>query len=324
MKCWWKHLLLLILVMSFGSGLYSQDRYDYIYPFTMFQSFYGIEHQNDAYSSMNNPALAAMLDHDGKGAFTVSYNDWFIYSPLSIGALIPLNKDMDLGLSLNYIDMPVMYGCIIGYGEQQFYSLSSAITYNKVLDVSLGFSAKLFHDEYNLVPGLSEVINYYDFDAGVLIQLPLMKAANKEKVNLFDREMDLEITPGVQAVWINIKQDAFPRLSAHIKGSLYDTKLRRDLLDLVFSYGDQFGIKFGMMDLINLYIEKMNPFGGSYIYELEMNCSQCARDVFALINKKQIKRGFFAQSDILISYGTWDLTTSSTRNNVNVSLKFDF
>lgn len=157
---------------------------------------------DDPQGMWENPAAAAMFAHKNRIGISTSNLEWLnaMGSGTVLGG-INLGKKFTLGLGMstvNWTYAPEEYSPEIFYG-----GLHAAISWHSFINVSIGVTEKSLYLTY---PDTT-INDNSGLDIGAIIEWPILASFNKGDLNILDRAMHFEITPGIHYTYKNLGPD---------------------------------------------------------------------------------------------------------------------
>jgi hypothetical protein len=263
---------------------------------------------DDMQGMWENPAAAAMFVHKNQIGVTTSNLEWL--NPMGSGAVVgglKLGEKFTLGLGMstvNWTYAPEEYSPEIFYG-----GLHAAVSWHSFINVSIGLTEKAQYLQYPDTMFVSD----RGLDIGAIVEWPILASFNAGKLNMLDRAVQFEITPGIHYTFKDLGADLTNNylFGFNVNVSLKDVGTGSELIHFKYAHDmkdseSMNALQFGFYDMV--FIRYGNHTYGSTLFDASgygINYSRLIMHLVHAMGADKEKTSIVNRIDIEQHWGNW-------------------
>ncbi|MCK4530818.1 MAG: hypothetical protein KAU44_06535, partial [Candidatus Marinimicrobia bacterium] len=263
---------------------------------------------DDPQGMWENPAATAMFAHKNRIGISTSNLEWL--NPMGSGAIIgglKFGEKFTLGLGMSTVNWtynPEMYSPELFYG-----ALSAAVSWNSFIQVSIGLNQKILYMTY---PDTT-MTRDKSMDIGAIVEWPILASMNKGDINMFDRKMHFDITPGIHYTFKNLGPEVRNNylFGFNINVSLTDIDAGSEMIHIKYAHDmkdseSMNALQIGLYDI--MFIRFGNHTYGSTVFNASgygINYSRLIMNVVHAFGADMDRSSIVNQVDIEHHWGNW-------------------
>ena len=263
---------------------------------------------DDPQGMWENPAALAIFSHENRIGVGTSNLEWLNqFGSGTIAGGLQLGEKFTIGLGMSTVNWtynPEMYSPELFYG-----ALSAAVSWNSFIQASIGLNQKILYMTY---PDTT-MNRDKSMDIGAIVEWPILASMNKGDINMFDRKMHFDITPGIHYTFKNLGPEVRDNylFGFNINVSLTDIDAGSEMIHIKYAHDmkdseSMNALQIGLYDI--MFIRFGNHTYGSTVFDASGYGINYSRLIMSLVHAlgADIDRiSIVNQLDLEQHWGTW-------------------